>query len=222
MAIQLNLPSLRNCFAPRIAEKEQHVTLRNRYAGEDPLLYGTAEKLSHSQNGNQVMIIMISNTLRSRSRSNDADFTIGTLGFEGTLHGVKVELNGKVQEMYAKFSNRYPEVVANATKLSANEASIKPSLKPRFPASPIHHQQTHNWYGAYLGRIEKGIQYLQQFNGVCNTGPGFTNCVRISCSWDSAIFLCNDNPYLISENCAYIASFAQDLAVQYQRYQPSK
>ncbi|CZR56943.1 uncharacterized protein PAC_06832 [Phialocephala subalpina] len=59
-----------------------------------------------------------------RNRLNNVDYTIASLGFKGTIHGIEVELNGTVQ---------YPEVVGNATMFPEDEVSIKPNLAPRSP-----------------------------------------------------------------------------------------
>ncbi|KAK0121884.1 hypothetical protein ONS95_010162 [Cadophora gregata] len=66
-----------------------------------------------------------------------------------------------------------------------------------------------NWKDASAARIKEGITYLRNFNGICNTGP--KACVRISCSYNSAIFMCNDNDHRLDLSCAYMASYAQDI-----------
>ncbi|KAF8864871.1 hypothetical protein BDZ45DRAFT_581397, partial [Acephala macrosclerotiorum] len=66
------------------------------------------------------------------------------------------------------------------------------------------------WTGAAVSTIEDGIYYLQHVNALCNVGK--RSCVRISCSYDAGIYLCNDqNWYDITPSCVYIASYAQDL-----------
>lgn len=76
-----------------------------------------------------------------------------------------------------------------------------------------------------MSTIEDGIYYLQHVNALCNVGK--RSCVRISCSYDAGIYLCNDvtlscffcpthadweqNWYDIAPSCVYIASYAQDL-----------
>jgi len=40
--------------------------------------------------------------------------------------------------------------------------------------------------------IQDGIDYLRGVPGTATNGPGPGNCGRVSCSWDSAIWWCND------------------------------
>ncbi|KAK3488658.1 uncharacterized protein B0T23DRAFT_413815 [Neurospora hispaniola] len=40
----------------------------------------------------------------------------------------------------------------------------------------------------------KGIEYLNNVPGTPANGPGPGNCGRVSCSYESAIYWCNDNP----------------------------
>jgi hypothetical protein len=48
------------------------------------------------------------------------------------------------------------------------------------------------WSFADGAAINDGINYLNGLDVPCNVGPGPGNCVRVSCSWNSAIELCND------------------------------
>jgi hypothetical protein len=48
------------------------------------------------------------------------------------------------------------------------------------------------WDVANQLTILSGISYLRNVGIQCNTGPGPGNCVRVSCSYDAAIYLCND------------------------------
>jgi hypothetical protein len=46
--------------------------------------------------------------------------------------------------------------------------------------------------GADVGAIRNGIRYLRGLNGNPTNGAGPGNCGRVSCSYDSAIWWCND------------------------------
>ena len=52
---------------------------------------------------------------------------------------------------------------------------------------------------ANMDAIYEGLHYLQRLgNAKCGADAGPANCVRVSCSWRSGIFLCNDvSPYFI-------------------------
>lgn len=46
----------------------------------------------------------------------------------------------------------------------------------------------------YAGKVTIvwGINYLRSITGKPKNGPGPNNCGRVSCSWNSAIYWCND------------------------------
>jgi hypothetical protein len=60
-----------------------------------------------------------------------------------------------------------------------------------------------------MSHIDAGIFYLNNLH--TRLGIPAKSCSRISCSYDSAIYLCNDNGQYIEPASAYIASYAQDL-----------
>ncbi|KAH8650554.1 hypothetical protein BGZ60DRAFT_534212 [Tricladium varicosporioides] len=139
---------------------------------------------------------------------------ISEMRFTGTIHGIEYSGNGTVEQIYAQFKADYPEVVAANTNFTA-------------AGTPIHNLEARNkeqphccgepggpnwgWYSAQTWYIFDGINYLHAFRGRCDIGPGPGNCGRISCSYGSGIYLCNDNNYMISPNCGYLATYAQDL-----------
>lgn len=45
---------------------------------------------------------------------------------------------------------------------------------------------------ARVDKINDGVTYLRQVAGKPANGPGPNNCGRVSCSWNSAIYWCND------------------------------
>ncbi|CZR52371.1 uncharacterized protein PAC_02248 [Phialocephala subalpina] len=101
-----------------------------------------------------------------------ADYAMGgAIVFKGRIQDVEVELSGTVQEMYAEFAKMYSDVVANATAAHKNldTRNSNVSSKDHY-CCPIGGQP--NWQGADAGRIDQGITYLDNFQGVCNTGGG--------------------------------------------------
>ncbi|KAI8629424.1 hypothetical protein F5Y19DRAFT_475411 [Xylariaceae sp. FL1651] len=64
---------------------------------------------------------------------------------------------------------------------------------------------------ASVFHIEQGIRYLHGIQGDCNIGPGPANCSRVSCSYDSGIWFCNDNPHPISVSCSMLGDHALDI-----------
>jgi hypothetical protein len=53
------------------------------------------------------------------------------------------------------------------------------------------------------------IKYLRSLSGRC--GVKARSCVRISCSWTDAVWLCNDNDHFIEPSCKYLADYAANI-----------
>ncbi|KAM7215865.1 hypothetical protein V8F06_008721, partial [Rhypophila decipiens] len=71
-----------------------------------------------------------------------------------------------------------------------------------FPAKPADAPEdwsvrcgggTFKWPPARPGRIDEGIDYLSKVPGQPRAGPGLGACARVSCSYESAIWWCNNN-----------------------------
>ncbi|KAJ4387449.1 hypothetical protein N0V93_008041 [Gnomoniopsis smithogilvyi] len=60
--------------------------------------------------------------------------------------------------------------------------------------------------------IAEGIKYLKTVTGTPVNNPGPGTCNRVSCSYDSAIYWCNDNPTTyVLDNFTLIADGAQQI-----------
>ncbi|KAI1188780.1 hypothetical protein F5B17DRAFT_451362 [Nemania serpens] len=64
---------------------------------------------------------------------------------------------------------------------------------------------------ASVFHIRQGIDYLRKIHGDCTNGPGPGNCSRVSCSYQSGIWFCNDNPHPISVPCSAFGDRAWDI-----------
>ncbi|KAG6360965.1 hypothetical protein INS49_012033 [Diaporthe citri] len=61
-------------------------------------------------------------------------------------------------------------------------------------------------------RIKYGVEYLRKVKGTPGQGPGPASCGRVSCSYNAAIFWCNDNTEgMVLDSYGRIADGAQDL-----------
>ncbi|KAK0623902.1 hypothetical protein B0T14DRAFT_565219 [Immersiella caudata] len=56
--------------------------------------------------------------------------------------------------------------------------------------------------------LHYGIEYLRGISGNCRGRPGPSACDRVSCSWKSAIFYCNDNRHEIWVPCRQLGDVA--------------
>ncbi|KAI1494718.1 hypothetical protein F5X96DRAFT_693821 [Biscogniauxia mediterranea] len=59
--------------------------------------------------------------------------------------------------------------------------------------------------------IVHAIDYLRGIKGNCTNGPGPANCGRISCSWNSGIWWCNDDTEPKTVDCSLFASYVADI-----------
>ncbi|KAI1772961.1 hypothetical protein F4818DRAFT_443846 [Hypoxylon cercidicola] len=66
------------------------------------------------------------------------------------------------------------------------------------------------WYADKF-HVDDGIEYLRGKTGRCHIDAGPQFCSRISCSYDSAIFWCNDRDSRLSIDCNLWAQYAQDV-----------
>jgi hypothetical protein len=64
---------------------------------------------------------------------------------------------------------------------------------------------------ASVYHINEGIAYLRKIEGNCTNGPGPANCSRVSCSYSSGIWFCNDNPYPTSVPCSTFGDMAYEI-----------
>lgn len=89
-------------------------------------------------------------------------------------------LNGTVQEVYAHALQINPKF-AFASSPEARDLHQKRGTV-----------QCGNWPLADKGRIQEGISYLRGVPAAPRNGPGPGNCGRVSCSYNAAIWWCND------------------------------
>jgi hypothetical protein len=100
--------------------------------------------------------------------------------------GQIARLNGTVQEVYAQ-----------ALQINPNFKLKTPSTPAR-PRRALAHQRSkvedcnYPYPLAEASKIHDGVEYLRGVPGKPVEGPGPTACGRVSCSWKSAIWWCND------------------------------
>ncbi|RYP11490.1 hypothetical protein DL764_000013 [Monosporascus ibericus] len=59
--------------------------------------------------------------------------------------------------------------------------------------------------------IVEAITYLRDLSGACYAFPGPGFCGRISCSYNSAVWWCNDKPRVVKYPCSFFADFVQTI-----------
>ena len=107
--------------------------------------------------------------------------------------GATVVLNGTAQEVHAQLLQINPNYDAEFAAVTAKRAAPEPVSTFR----KRDHTICDNFPQCSRGRIGEGIDYLRGVAGRPGNGPGPGNCGRVSCSYNSAIWWCNDvNTYL--------------------------
>ncbi|KAH7363924.1 hypothetical protein BKA65DRAFT_545838 [Rhexocercosporidium sp. MPI-PUGE-AT-0058] len=123
----------------------------------------------------------------------------------GSINGIAINHTGTIEEVFAQL-----DAEENSFKLSDLTAWDNPDLQTRDTAYmtdvnciPVNGQ---NWNRAKAGAINTGIQYLRR--GYMSCWVNAHSCARVSCSWDSGIYFCNNNNYNLGHPCAQIADYA--------------
>ncbi|KAF2745245.1 hypothetical protein M011DRAFT_527749 [Sporormia fimetaria CBS 119925] len=97
------------------------------------------------------------------------------------------------------------EVIAKATSLSPNFMATMATIDEDAALSPADADTTASrdtlvclkWELANMHTIQEGIQYLRSLRNKPRLPAGPKKCSRVSGSYNSAIFFCNDNNHLI-------------------------
>ncbi|KAM4064864.1 hypothetical protein HRG_004783 [Hirsutella rhossiliensis] len=115
--------------------------------------------------------------------------------------GRMMRLNGTIEEIYRELlliNPKYEEefVIAPepkkepppSAKLSANSSSLQ-GTDWNLGTSICGGR----WQAASVRRIKEGIEHLRRVRGRPGSEPGPSRCGRVSCSYNSAIWWCNDD-----------------------------
>ncbi|KAK8047663.1 hypothetical protein PG996_015727 [Apiospora saccharicola] len=99
-------------------------------------------------------------------------------------------LNGTAQEVIALAKQMNPEFVVPYQTDDPQEATTMIQIqRNRFLCDIFEGMKADRF------RIQKGIKHLKGLKGGPTQGPGPSNCGQVSCSHNSAIWICNDAPY---------------------------
>ncbi|KAK4228060.1 hypothetical protein QBC38DRAFT_525034 [Podospora fimiseda] len=129
-------------------------------------------------------------------------YTVTELSWEleTTPGGPKVALNGTVEQVHAQLLEINPNYDVEFAAVEAGAEDVT--------AVDSRELQKRDW----TERIIDGIAYLRSLGSRSATnGPGPNNCARVSCSWSSAIWYCNNNSFSKTMGFNHIANAAQVL-----------
>ncbi|EFE37692.1 hypothetical protein TRV_07655 [Trichophyton verrucosum HKI 0517] len=110
---------------------------------------------------------------------------------KATANGPPLTLNGTVEEVHSqllKINPNYDIEMATSGRKREHARDIHGLFKRDNVICGRQRECSRK-------RIEEGIAYLYRVPGRPTNGPGPGNCGRVSCSYDSAIWWCNDNTF---------------------------
>ncbi|KAH7346430.1 hypothetical protein BKA65DRAFT_551336 [Rhexocercosporidium sp. MPI-PUGE-AT-0058] len=143
-------------------------------------------------------------------------YAIEPLEYSGTFNGVQVNMTGTAEQIFKELSAKDPDFDSQEPRSIETELVTRAKKIPKtwqeclpIPGKPDLNE-------ADTEAISHGIGYLRKIGGTC--GVGVRTCARVSCSWNSAIFLCNDNPNHLDVSSNQIADYTQDLVNACDKY----
>lgn len=98
------------------------------------------------------------------------------------------EVRARLLELNPNYDTDFAAVAANKSEAPAI-APRKPDNAPNAVICAIFDKPEGRAFVQYL---MQGLQYLRSIPGQPTLGPGPGTCSRVSCSYDSAIYWCND------------------------------
>lgn len=114
---------------------------------------------------------------------------------ETTPGGPRVILNGTVQQVHAKLleiNPNYDNEFAALMNSSSEHGNSTHALETRAKFYWDKINCNGPWSVCERTKIMDGIEYLRNLFGRPRNGGGPGNCGRVSCSWNAAIWWCND------------------------------
>lgn len=115
---------------------------------------------------------------------------------EITPGGPTTVLNGTIEEVHDELLQLNPdwdeEYAGNSTDSELTERDSGFELFARTDFSDAEYHCGGRWPKCRTTFVNQGISYLRRTKGKPTNGPGPGNCGRVSCSFNSAIWWCND------------------------------
>lgn len=102
-------------------------------------------------------------------------------------------INGTIQDVleYISVANDPTTTARRDETMGAVRPSVDHSSQDRY--KPTHHLcDIENWGRAGVAPLWDGIDYLEHVPGTPRHAPGPGECARVSCSFNSAIYWCNE------------------------------
>ncbi|KAK4210111.1 hypothetical protein QBC37DRAFT_293148 [Rhypophila decipiens] len=125
-------------------------------------------------------------------------------------NGTIVEITGTVQDVIAELYKINPQYLEH--HFMVDDDSDKLTITHKQDNHVICNPRPGHWVHARYYPIQDGISYLRQIGGRPELSAGPGTCSRVSCSWKSAIWWCNDDDKPMSlDSFGDIADCAQEI-----------
>lgn len=125
----------------------------------------------------------------------------------------KHQFTGTLEQVVGHIKKNFPAYEWPSPTPTSHNSSTTVTAKERDRAPDPTETAVVRCYGfggADPSEIWQGIQYLRQVPGMPDNGPGPGSCQRVSCSWESGIWFCNDNPFeIVLSDYSRIADMAE-------------
>lgn len=144
----------------------------------------------------QVLPAVAAPTVANRDASPIPGYGIEELIWEveTTPGGPTVNITGTVENVYEELEKINPTFVSDFRLDDPdNSPSLAAPVKSRGYTIQSFNCNVYDY--ASLKAIQAGLVYLNGVPGKPSNGPGPGNCGRVSCSYNSAIYWCNDVRY---------------------------
>ncbi|KUI54747.1 hypothetical protein VP1G_02007 [Cytospora mali] len=177
-----------------------------------------------------IISILVGTAVGLKAPIDGYDVVNITWNMQPNISGVEpFNITGTVQDAWRHINHTWPGYPLPKFNLTGNgppPASHQPPANLSIPATTVTPTAVRQndaaretgtvkcwvWREAYEYFIAEGIAYLSDLPGKPSNGPGPGECGRVSCSWSSAIWWCNDNDHKYTLDSFWeIAQAASDI-----------
>ncbi|RYO89426.1 hypothetical protein DL766_003259 [Monosporascus sp. MC13-8B] len=141
-----------------------------------------------------------------------------TVTYSGTLQSIVKQI--RAENPHYPFRNRtaFPITPDDSTKVGDTGVGRSDTISATRSDGVLNAREDNVFCGvggdgwADKEAIVEAITYLRDLTGACYALPGPGFCGRISCSYNSAVWWCNDKPKITNYPCSFFADFVQTIA----------
>ncbi|KAI9054706.1 hypothetical protein LZ554_001858 [Drepanopeziza brunnea f. sp. 'monogermtubi'] len=169
-----------------------------------------------------LLLVVATATATAIASPDSLPYLVSELLITGTMDDIPFNLTGTIQQVEVQLASQYPQY-HNSRVHGPPTAIVTRQLSPLVDNKVSHLLEfLPDWKKAATTAIQDGVNSLNNI-GAAGCRVNALTCARVSCSYDSAIHLCNDNVgWPINRDCRVIANFADDLKNQCNEFNAGK